>query len=78
MTFSSVQSGLSFGSGSVVNTSRAAPPIRFACSASIIAGSSTIAPRAMLRIHAVGFIREMTSREIAPRVAGVSGAAMAR
>src|SRR6185369_12731698 len=78
ITLSSDQSGLSRGSGSTVSASSAAPPISPASSASARAASSTIAPRAMFTIHAVDFMRAMTARETAPRVACVSGAHTAR
>jgi len=78
MALSSDQSGLPAGSGSVSNTSSAAPPIRFYFTAAARADSSTIGPRAMLMTQAVGFRARMISAETMPRVCGVSAAVTAR
>ena len=56
-TLGAVRSGWSAGSGSVLNTSRPAPPSRPSARAATSAGSSMIAPRAVLTRMAPGRMR---------------------
>jgi mannosyltransferase len=71
----SCQSGWPSGSGSGSVTSRAAPPIPPARSASTSASVSTSEPRAMLTSHAPGRIAASCSRPTRCQVAAVAGAA---
>ena len=62
------RNGLSAGSGSVSNTSSAAPAMRSVWSASISAGSSIAGPREVLMRMAVGFISRKPAASIICRV----------
>ena len=74
MMFGSPSSGLSDGSGSVSNTSSAAPAIHPSLSAVASAASSTSGPRDVFTRCADGFIERSTVSLIRWCVEGSSGA----
>src|SRR4030088_2898422 len=70
MTLSRPMKAESFGSGSLVTTSSAAPPRWPLSSAAIRASSSMSGPRAVFTITAPFFIRAKAAASMRPRAAG--------